>query len=341
MGMKLKPLLYGLATWIPGVYTLRGKGTGGTVCARYCYGVWLRHLVMARRHGLDTHPRVVAELGPGDSLGIGLAALVSGAERYLALDVVDYATVARNLAIFDELVALFRAREPIPGHQEWPRVVPRLPDYCFPDAILDEARLSRALQPERLARIRQSIAGVGQADSPVSYKVPWNDAGVIEPATVDMVYSQAVLEHVDDLAGTYRALRTWLRPGGFMSHAIDFTSHSTATAWNGHWACADLHWRLIRGGRPYLLNRQPHSVHLRLLADLGFTVVCDEPVTSPSRLPRARLAPRFADLTDADLVTSEAFIQAVRTDQDAGQARSCTWETAAPADVPSGRGGGS
>jgi hypothetical protein len=40
----------------------------------------------------------------------------------------------------------------------------------------------------------------------IQYHAPWFDARVIEPETVDMVYSQAVLEHVDELAGIYRAM---------------------------------------------------------------------------------------------------------------------------------------
>jgi len=83
--MKLKQLIFGMATFVPGIYQLRAKGTGGTDSARYCYSVWLRHLVMAKRNGLNPYPRIVAELGPGDSLGIGLAALISGCDKYFAL----------------------------------------------------------------------------------------------------------------------------------------------------------------------------------------------------------------------------------------------------------------
>ena len=54
------------------------------------------HLVMAHRSGLSTQPEVVAELGPGDSLGIGMAALLTGAEVYYAFDVVEYASNQRN-----------------------------------------------------------------------------------------------------------------------------------------------------------------------------------------------------------------------------------------------------
>jgi hypothetical protein len=37
--------------------------------------------------------------------------------------------------------------------------------------------------------------------------VPWSDAGVLPPASQDLVFSQAVLEHVDALPDAYRAMR--------------------------------------------------------------------------------------------------------------------------------------
>src|SRR5439155_1152871 len=161
----------------PGVAAVFGRGGGDTSSARYCYSVWLRHLVVAAANGFKVPPRVVAELGPGDSLGLGLSMLLSGADRYHAFDVVQHAQVKRN---------------------------------------------------------------------------------------------QAVLGHVDDLASSYRAMRLSIKPDGLLSHTIDFRCHSTARVWHGHWRYSDAVWKLIRGRRSYLLNREPYSAHLRLLAANGF-----------------------------------------------------------------------
>src|SRR5437763_1374444 len=68
--LKIGQLLYGIATFIPGVAAVFGRGGGDTSSARYCYSVWLRHLVVAAANGFKVPPRVVAELGPGDSLGL-------------------------------------------------------------------------------------------------------------------------------------------------------------------------------------------------------------------------------------------------------------------------------
>src|SRR5262245_33287553 len=63
-----------------------GAGTGGTDNARYCYAVWLRHIVALAEVGLPTQPDLVIELGPGDTVGVGIMALLTGSHEYVALD---------------------------------------------------------------------------------------------------------------------------------------------------------------------------------------------------------------------------------------------------------------
>jgi hypothetical protein len=313
MTVCVRPLLVGTATHVPGLRNLTARRTGGTASARYCYSVWLRHLVMAHVHGIDTRFGTVAELGPGDSLGMGLAALLSGAERYDALDIVRYAASAQNIAIFDALVALFQSRAPIPGGGEFPLVMPLLPSYDFPHHILTDKRLATALDPQRLAVIRAALRELDdpKAETPlIAYVAPWDDASAIEPASVDFIFSQAVLQYPPDLAATYRAMDRWLRPGGVMSHEIDFTCHGTTREWSGHWTCSDRVWSLVNGRRRDALNRAPHSTHSDLIHSLGYAIIGDRPTTLPPAITRAQLAPRFRHLTNDDLTISSAFIQA-------------------------------
>jgi hypothetical protein len=312
MKLKMKLLIYGMSTFVPGMNRFRRKGTGGTDSARYCYSVWLRHLVMAKRNGLNPYPKTVAELGPGDSLGVGLAALISGCDKYFAFDVVEYASAQRNAAIFDELVTLFKNRTPIPGEDEFPDLKPCLEEYDYPADILDETRLQHALETSRLERIRDSISELRRKHSLIQYKVPWYDASVLEQESVDMIYSQAVLEHVDDLRRTYRAMRLWLKSTGYISHTIDFKCHETADEWNGHWVYSDFMWRLMRGKRTWFINREPHSTHISILTQEGFKVVCDKKSNAESRLTIDQFAPRFKSVSDDDLITSEAFILGVK-----------------------------
>ena len=307
---NLKPLIRGVATYVPGINQIYRGQECGTYSARYCYSVWLRHLVTAKRNGLNPYPKVVAELGPGNSLGIGLAALISGSEKYFGFDVVAYSTNDTNLRIFDELVTLFRNRTPIPGPDEFPVVGPFLEQYDFPVDILDKQRMNHALGKSRVSSIKAAISKVGTEDSIIQYKVPWYGPDVLEKDSVDMIYSQAVLEHVDDLRDTYKSMHTWLTSTGFISHQIDFKCHGTAEDWNGHWKHSDLKWRLIRGRRPFLINREPHSVHISILNEEGFHVVCDIQIKEESGISKDELAPRFRSISNDDLTTRSAFIQA-------------------------------
>jgi hypothetical protein len=275
--------------------------------------VWLRHLVRAGQSGLPTDPSCVAELGPGDSLGMGLATVLSGATRYIALDIKAHANPERNLKIFNELVELFRTRARIPDDAEFPGVQPKLADYAFPSHILTPERLGAALAESRLGQIRAAIAGEPSPIS-VAYVAPWNDPSTIERGTVDFLISQAVLEHVDDLDGTYGAIRTWMKPGASMSHSIDFWCHNLTRDWNGHWTLGDRTWRLVRGTRRYLLNRQPLSAHVALLAKYQFLPVNIErhrAGVSPSFRP----AERFRGMSAEDRATRGVFLQ-VKTPAD-------------------------
>lgn len=312
----VKQFVIGLGSFVPGLYRLLARGTGGSDSSRYCYAVWLRHLVTAHSHGLaSAPPAAVAELGPGDSLGVGLAALICGSDRYVGLDAVQHASTPRNLSVFDELVDLFRRRSTVPTESEFQELEPPLATAEFPAHVLTDEHLRAALAPARLATLRRELATLrpGRTQGPhIRYVAPWHDLSLLPAASVDMVLSQAVLEHVGDPALVHRAARHWLRPGGFVSHQIDFRSHGLAAAWNGHWAYGDLEWRLILGRRPYLLNREPHSAHGRLLREAGFDIVCDLAKRGGPGLGRSRLAPRFRDLSDDDLTTASAFIQARR-----------------------------
>lgn len=299
-------------TFIPSVGNKMAKGTGGTNSAKYCYSVWLRHMVIAKGSGLNTSPKVIVELGPGDSLGIGLAGLISGCEKYFALDAVVHASSARNKATFDELVLLFQNRTPIPGDDEFPNIRPKLVCYDFPADVLDEERMHFALSPSRLEGIRESLNSTNTSTSMISYMAPWDNMDLIERQSVDLIYSQAVLEHIDDLKSVYGNMYAWLKPNGYLSHQIDYKCHGTADEWNGHWTYSDLVWSLIRGNRSYLINREPHSTHIRIMQSEHFDVVCEIIFESESRIKINQLASRFKTMSSNDLVISGAFVQAVK-----------------------------
>lgn len=316
--MLIRHLAHGLLSRPAGTVPSARPATGAGGTARYCYSVWLRHLIMADRAGLPADPATVAELGPGESLGAGIAALLCGAERYFAFDVHPFADAARDLRILEEIAALLRARAPVPGGDEFPRLLPRLDDLRFPERLLPPARLNRSLAAERVGAIREDLASPARngPDARVSFRTRWFSPDMVAPASVDMIFSHAVLEHVDSPADTYAAMARWLKPDGFLSHMIDFKSHGTADAWNGHWSYPDWIWRLIRGRRAYFLNRAPYSLHRGWLAAAGFRIRRDLRYARTDGLPARRLHPRYRALPAEDLVAAEVHLIAERTARD-------------------------
>jgi hypothetical protein len=305
---KLLPLAKSIVKWVPGVKELMGRKTGGTIQSRYCYSVWLRHL--KHYYSVTSQvPKKVAELGPGDSLGIGLAALLSGCEEVHALDVYKYWDNERNLRIFEELVTLFKKKADIPTNAEYPYIRPEMDDYSFPSNILTDEILRQALSEERLNAIRKEIGDINNPKNTfITYNIPWNDSKIINNNYLDFIYSQAVLEHVEDLDNTYNAMRKWLKPSGLMSHSIDFKSHGTMPEWNGHWTYSDFEWNIIRAGKAFLINREPVSTHRKFHEKYNFDTLTEIPVHKDNSLRRTDLAQRFANLSDEDISTSGVYV---------------------------------
>lgn len=311
-----KPVAKGLATMVPGIYGLavRKRG-GGTGSADYCYAVWLKHLTLLWQRGLRRMPESIAEIGPGDSLGVGLAALLSGASRFHALDVVAYSSTDRNLRVLDGLVERFRDRAPQPI-KGWPDFDRYLNAQLFPSHILSDEVLARTLAPERIAAIRDALRHP-ERDGTIAVRqvAPWSDERVIEKNSMDLIYSHSVLEHVVDVPGVLRCCAAWLREDGWMSHQVDFTSHGVTKAWNGHWQYPEWLWKIIVGGRPFLINRHSASAQIRMLEAAGFQTVSQMRNYRVDGMSRSELSAPWKDMSDDEVSCSDLFVQARKTGQ--------------------------
>lgn len=289
--------------------------------SRYCYSVWLRHLSIIKEYGFEVNPNIIAELGPGDSIGVGLMALLTGAQRYYALDVVKRTAINENDILLDELVALLQNKEDIPDEREFPRMHPRLKSYSFPSEILNKKQIDYTLYSERINNIKENLLNYENTNNKIhtiKYFCPWYDSNVINEESVDMIFSQAVLEHVNDLERTYMAMNKWLIKGGLMSHQIDFKSHGTSDKWNGHWAYNDFEWKLITGRNSYLLNREPLSTHKYLLEKNGFKILNLALVkTYPKEryigsISKHQLIEKYKKMSEEDFTTCSAHILSIK-----------------------------
>ena len=100
----------------------------------------------------------------------------------------------------------------------------------------------------------------------------------------------------------------WLKPGGYASHLIDFSSHRMTDEWNGHWAINDGIWHLMRGKRPYLINRCSYAEHLKIAAAHGLTPITEMRNKRFDGLIPEDFAPRFRKVSDEDARSMMVFV---------------------------------
>lgn len=289
-------------------------GTGGTVSARYCYSVFMRHRVVAAQYGMVQTPTTVLELGPGDSLGIGLMAILTGSQQYIAVDAVRHADTETSLTVFDELVTLLINRSPIPFDGECAAIRPELIEYGFPHALFHQDYLSAALSTQRLSAIRQAIINPSR-DGLIQYYAPLGEMSHISAESIDWIFSQAVMEHVDEPEETYKQCYRCLKPGGFMTHQIDYQCHETAQEWNGHWRYPNWLWALIRGRRPWFVNRLSNSAQRQLQENNGLSILAEILQKGVRGIKRSHLASPFRNLSDQDLITAGAMLVSQKAPQ--------------------------
>ena len=314
----LRLMLGGLKSYFPVLHE-GYRGAVGHTTGAYCYSVWMRHLSIILRSVPTFAPRVVVELGPGDSLGVGCAALLSGADQYIGLHVVPHVDPQHDLAVLDEIVELFEHHAPIPDGRVFPELEPKLSSYGFPSRLFtDDGPRRIRLDPAWLHAIRAALAeprDVLYDNLPVGYASPWGPR-TLDRQSVDLVLTQAALQDMthdpakSELAGAFKAMARWLRKGGVMSHQINF-SFPGGAEWNHHWRHSEAAWRLVRGSRPFFENREPLSTYLALCEENDFEVVSVKRVEAQG-ISRERAAPRFRSLSDDDFRTSSAHIVAVK-----------------------------
>jgi hypothetical protein len=283
--------------------------TFGTDNSRYCYSVWLRHLIHAHKFGFNHINSTVAELGPGESIGIGLAALLTGSRKYYALDVHTYWNTKRNLMIFDKLVDLFKNKTDIPDNHEFPMVYPLLDDYTFPFHILNDNVMKQMLAEDRITKLRSAISNMDSNSSDqIQFFVPWEKNTEIESGSLDYIFSQAVLQYVDKLDSTYEKMNALLRQGAMMSHCIDFSSHGMTKSWNGQWLYSDAEWKYLNGNKKVILNREPKSAHLQTNLKSGFDVLLTKDLKKENNFSRSQFHKKYSSISDADVGTAVSFI---------------------------------
>jgi len=312
MSISIVSVIKGLASYVLPKSMIGVTGTGGSNSAEYCYSVWLRHLYCLQEKGIiKTVDSIenVAELGPGDSLGIGICSLYTGAKKYYAFDVIKHSNIKHNKYINEEVGKLFEQKTDIPSGSISKNVKPVISNYKFPSSLLP---FDAGYYNERRGYIDKALDN--QTDSPVhiSYVVPWMKSNNLDVPQIDLVFSQAVMEHVIDIDFTYKQMYDWLKPGGIISHQIDFKAHEISKKWNEHWFISESLWKVLMHGRKYAINRLPLSAHIKAIEKAGFIIKNVVPFNQKNEFEGKKpLVPGVA-FDEQDFCTSSALIQAVK-----------------------------
>ncbi|MHB2153607.1 class I SAM-dependent methyltransferase [Calditrichota bacterium GD2] len=304
------PIIRSFASYFLPNKILKKSGSGGTFRADYCYSVWLRHLVMLHKSKLIRHVdeiKNIAEIGPGDSLGIGISAIFCGINNYYAFDVIKHANSKENIKIAQEIKNLYLKGQDIPYQNGFENTNPKLEDYSFPTSILPDYITDQSYLDKRLKQISKALFNK-QSEIKIEYVVPWNKLDIEPDIKLDLIYSQAVMEHILDIDYAYHKMYEWLRVGGIISHQIDFKSHEMTKEWNGHWFINDTVWKFLMHGRKYPINRFPLSVHLTSIKNTGFTIKKILPVINKTSLDRRKSLKENIEYIEEDFLTSSALI---------------------------------
>ncbi len=236
--IKSKKILRSFISYVPFIKKiLRAKGTS-PVIGEYYYKIFTSHISVLGEAGFPFKSGTIAEIGPGDTLGVGLCAILYGFNKYIGFDVIPHSNSDNNAIVLNELRKLF------------------------------------PIENKNFELLEKEI--IKNASNKLKYVVPWNSEENIEESTIDLIISNAVMEHVVNLEDAYKIMFKWLKPGGCCSHVIDYRAHEFSDLWCEHFYINKYFWKFLMHGRMYPINRMPHSFHIKLLKAAGFEIILEK-----------------------------------------------------------------
>jgi SAM-dependent methyltransferase len=220
--------------------------------------------------------RTVLEIGPGDSLASALCARAYGAAETLLVDAGAFAS--REVSLYRAMADMLQKA----GHNT----------PALSDAVTLEEVLSRC-SARYLTQGVQSFA-------------------TLPDGSVDFIWSHSVLEHIplNELPILMREMRRVLKPGGRMSHNVDFQDHLGHALNNLRFSEAFWEASLMSDAGFYTNRVRGLTMH-EMMRDAGFELL-DEGFGRWPELPtpRVALAPPFRDLNEDELLIRTSHVLA-------------------------------
>jgi hypothetical protein len=267
----LKAFIKGGLTYIPGVMSLLNKSKEDTrhSCAQagFCYTLWLSLLCFLKENEVKTNFFSVGEIGTGGSLGVAFCALLSGCEKFYALEVDQSFDKNLNLSLLDEIVLLFKNKASISS--EYNQLNIKASSLDYPADIITQNFLSE----EFINEIRNEILNGFENSKRIILIKNWEQQPSLN---IDFIFSRAVMEHVSSPNDIYRAINPHLISNSYTLHDIELHSHGLSKKINGHYSISPLIWKIIHGKRPYFLNRWRTANHTDSITANNFVIVKTE-----------------------------------------------------------------
>ncbi|HED39460.1 MAG TPA: methyltransferase domain-containing protein [Chromatiales bacterium] len=134
----------------------------------------------------------VLEYGPGDLPGVGMLMYAHGAEKVICVDRFSMVSInQKNTQILENIISRLDG-------EALERVMSCFNDFGEISSGFAENRICYYIHPNGLSGLKNSV---------------------------DLVYSRAVLEHVNDLYATFLDMASALKTGGTAIHKVDLKSH--------------------------------------------------------------------------------------------------------------------
>ncbi len=133
------------------------------------------------------------------------------------------------------------------------------------------------------------------------------DLDDVPDASIDLILSNSVLEHVFDLDGLCREMRRVLRPGGAMLHRVDYRDHFFKYPFH-FLMFSEAVWQKLLG--PGDLTRRRLSEHVDAFEQNGFSVDALERTCDRAAFAKAadRIHPDFRAFDPDELSTTTAAL---------------------------------
>lgn len=136
--------------------------------------------------------KTLMEYGPGDLPGVAALMVARGAEKVYCVDRFPLVNLSeKNARVLSQLIDSSQGAER-------DRLLSCLADADDPAAGFDPRHIEYVVRPSGLSGLREAV---------------------------DMVFSRAVLEHVNDLEATFADMTAALKPGATGIHLVDLRSH--------------------------------------------------------------------------------------------------------------------